>query len=653
MKDYSNMVLRYYIGLENHYDRFCHLVNFLTKTGIHRVILFTAPFAGESSFLPEEYYKKHSQMLKPYMEKLSKMGIEVGINSLYTVGHAYYADENEFGFKRAVTVNGEPSRGCACMRDENMLKYSKKLCQYYAQLKPSVIFLDDDIRAVSLGQLVCLCEKHIKLISKRVGRQLTREQIKSSIFSEEGEPDDIKTAYFEQISEDTEYVITQIAEEIHKISPDTEVGIMTICYPDVTLDRNLCDFFGKNYNKKITRIRPGMGFYREGEHKEMPLYFSSPAIQRNFINDEHVEIQPEIENDTYGFFYKSNSVTNMQIVWCLSNGFRNLQLNLFDFQDVYAGNYDEITSMIAENMPMYNKISEIIPINTKAEGINIFASEFSLKYNKLSFKPEWYNYLQIDGLPLGYDLETAKWLMLAGKDISALSDDDILKLLKKGAVLDLGAAEVLFCRGFGKQIGIKDIKPVTSEFAGEHFTNNALNGKYQNSYNSDYFCSSLIGNDLIKDISYFDGAQTLSEIVDHRKNYVCGGVTAFENEKGERFCIIPTDTNIFSQFTNINNRRTQQLINVFEWTGRAELPVYACNEKVCININDINGKRVITLFNLTTDEIEQPKIAYRILNKLKYINKQGRLIPLKYDENGRIVTIHKNIKAMGTLVIVD
>lgn len=120
MNDLANMVLRYYIGFEKTNERFDMLVNFLERTGIKRIILFSAPFAEGNSFFPEEYYQKHAQMLKPYIERLKKFGVEVGINMMYTMGHCFYADENESGFRRAITIDGESSRE-AHAREMNIL----------------------------------------------------------------------------------------------------------------------------------------------------------------------------------------------------------------------------------------------------------------------------------------------------------------------------------------------------------------------------------------------------------------------------------------------------------------------------------------------------------------------------------------------------
>ena len=90
-------------------------------------------------------------------------------------------------------------------------------------------------------------------------------------------------------------MISEIADTVHEISPATEIGVMTTSYPAVTLDRDLSTFFKSLYDtKKVTRIRTGMDYYREGDHGDIPMMFSMPLIQREFMGlDCKAEIQPE------------------------------------------------------------------------------------------------------------------------------------------------------------------------------------------------------------------------------------------------------------------------------------------------------------------------------------------------------------------------
>lgn len=655
--DQANMVVRYHLGLEDTEARFQKLVTFLTQSGIHRVIFFTVDFVETSSIVPLEYYKKHAQTLTPYMERLREMGVQVGINSLLTVGHCYYADEEEFGIRRAVTIDGEKSRGCVCMRDENLPAYLMQEYEYYAQLKPDYLFLDDDIRSVSLGQIVCLCDHHIQLISERVGRPLTREEIKEAILSDSFELSPIKKAYFDQAYADLDYLVSMITEKVRSISPETKLGLMTVSYPDVTLDRNLKEFYATHYDKGVTAIRAGMNFYREGDHKDMPLFFSMPAIERNLIDDDRVEIQPELENDTYGFFYKSNRITKMQILWCLSNGLRNMQLNLFDWAGTEYDNFQEITESFRDNCAFYNKVTSLIPEGHRTEGINILATPTALMHRRakdgtIMFEANWYRYLGVDGMPVGYVKDTP-WNLLVGDDIAALSNEEIDVLLKKGAVIDVRAAENLVYRGFGQRIGIESIGEMGPYYSGERFTMHPLNGKYKNAHNSHYFYSSLFDHQIVKHIQYLPGAEALSHITDHHERKLCNCVTVYENPQSERFCIIPLDSNLYTQFNQINNRRKFQLINVFGWIARKALPVCGCNERLCVNLNHFDSYNVITLFSLLSDDMLTPTIGYQVQGNLFYIDAEGQEQPLDYEIQDNRIILHKPMKALDVMVLVD
>ncbi len=655
----SNMVLRYFLGEEDVIKaRFDILVDFLKRSGIRRVILFSAPFAETSSILPEEYYKNHVELIRPYVEKLKSMGVETGINVLHTNGHCFYADEKEFGFKRAVTLDGEPSRGSVCMLDKAFLDYIKRVYKYYASLNPSVIFTDDDIRMISLGQFICLCPAHIKAISKRVGRNLDFQKIKRSILSDKFEDNEVRNAFFEQLQEDIEFMISQIADSVHEVSSKTEIGVMTTEYPSVTADRDLKKFFEKlKDDKKVTRIRTGMNYYREGDYHSIPGAFMQPVIQRDFIDDDSIEIQPEVENDTYSFYQKSNSITNLQLMWCLTNGFRNMQLNLFNF-DMPIFNYEEIADMFSENIDYYNKVCEIIPEGYRSSGIGIYAHPKALtkrraKGGNLFFYPSWYKWFSLLGMPISAKQKESDFNMLVGDDIYLASDLEIDSILKKGALIELRAAEALVERGYGKRIGISDIKKIGRIFSGERFTDDVINGEFKGCANSDYFYSTLIDDETAKEITYLDGARTLSFYINHRKERLCNGVTAYENENGERFIILPYVDTDFTYFTNVNHKRRRQLINGFEWIAGKKLPVCADNEKMWVNINCFEGKNVITLFNLASDDVKAPRLRYTPIGKLKYVDKTGKLLPLKSKISDGTVIIDKKIRSTGVLLIVD
>lgn len=659
--DKSRMVLRFFSGVENATERMAYLFDFLERTGIRRVLLFTGCFLEESTFLPLSYYEKHAAILASYMPRLREMGVEVGINVLNTVGHVYYANDGEFTFKRAVDIYGRPSNGSVCLLDEDVYGFIQQQYAYYAALKPAVIFFDDDVRNIKLDSFVCFCDEHIQQISQRVGKPLSREDIRSALLSDSFEVNPVKQAYMDCIRDDMRRLFDRVEQTVHRISPSTEIGMMTGVFPSMTFDRDLPSFFREFAPKGVDRIRTGMGFYREGEHKEIPLYFSSPMIQRNLIASPGVEIQPEVENDIYSLFYNSKAETHMQLTWCLSNGLRNMQMSIFDMADSVIPDFDVYTDLLAEKMPYYNALTELIPEGSRTAGVGMWKHSRSLLYRRTKsgqigeflYTNYWYQWLALDGMPIGYDWDTTPWLFLTGDDILGASPEEIDRFLQRGAVLEQRAAECLVHRGYGKRIGIASIRQADREFAGERFTDHPLNGSFGGVHNSCYFHSGLIAGREVAFIDYEPGAQPLSYIVDHHRQAVASGVTLYENPQGERFCILPMDAGLFQQFVQVNYKRKEQLVNVFGWVARRALPVVSQHANVVVNIHEFEDRNVLTLFNLTADPISPVKLTYALQGRMELLDAGGRLVPAAVTAEDGTTRVETELPPMGCLVLVD
>lgn len=314
--------------------------------------------------------------------------------------------------------------------------------------------------------------------------------------------------------------------------------------------------------------------------------------------------------------------------------------------------------MFGESIDYHNKIIELIPEDYRTSGIGIYAHPRALtkrraKGGRLFFDATWYKWFGLLGMPVSSKLRESDFVMLVGDDIYLASDSEIDSILKKGAVMDLRAAECLIERGYGKRIGISAINKIEKVFSGEWFTDDVINGEFRGVANSDYFYSTLIDKETAKEVTYLDGARILSYYINHRKEKVSDGVAAYENENGERFIILPYVDTVFTYFTNVNHKRRRQLINAFEWIAKKELPVACENEKMCVNINKFLNKNVITLFNLSSDDQKSVRLKYKPIGKLKVLTKKGKIkrVPSKY-ENG-ILTIKAFVHSADALVLID
>lgn len=661
MKDRSCMALRYYLPLESHRERFAYLKDFLQRTGIRRVMLFSNYFIETGSFTSVEYYREHAKMLSEYIPQLRGMGVGIEINMLYTVGHMYYPRDGEFDFDRCVEIDGNESESTACSLDDRLHAYIREIYTLYAQLKPDRIHIDDDLRSMKLAGPACFCDKHLKLLSEKVGRSVTREEVRQALCSDGFEKNELRIAALDMLQSDLVRVIRTVTETVHAVSPGTEIGVMTGGYPLVALDRDLHEFFRKVQGMGVSSVRLGMTYYRDSALRDVPYAFSNPMIQRSLIDNDAISLQPEIENDIYTFMNKSNATTDLQMVWCLSNGFKNMQLNLFSSVDTVLEDYDSIVGLFEKHMPLYNKISELIPEGKRTGGVAIPRSCKTLKVKRvkgglpdLMNRDAWYNWLLQTGFPIGYDWDAADHIVLEGDDVLAFSDEMIDCILKKGALLDARAAECLLYRGYGERIGIEKAEPLKREFFGEVFTDEAENGKYRGAHDSDYLVNVLVPPDAISEITYRPGARQLSYIIDRHKNKVAPGVTLYENKQGERFCIVPYGQCFWFDFTMITYKKREQLSGALEWiAGGKRLPVLALNALTAVNINESEDKNVITLFNCSYDKYSSQTLRYSVRGRLSVLTKTGKKVRVPYETQGENIVIRRKLSAADSMVLID
>jgi hypothetical protein len=353
-----------------------------------------------------------------------------------------------------------------------------------------------------------------------------------------------------------------------------------------------------------------------------------------------------------------------------------MQLNIFDMVDSQISDFDEITRLYAENMQYYNAIAALVPEGAKTSGAGIYLNPRSLLYrrvkdgncnniNELLYRNYWYQWMGLVGLPVGYNWEETPWVFLTGDDISGADSQTIESFLKKGAVIDLRAAECLMEMGYGNRIGIRRIERIGREFAGERFLDVEVNGRFKGFHNSYYFHSGLLDQEQVKNIEYKTGAVEVSKIINHHNEKVANGLTLYENGNGERFCTIPVDTGLFQQFINVNYKRKEQLINIFEWIAGKPLPVVSLHANVAVNINELPERNVITLFNLTADPIPQIRLKYgtrytsqgkiekSALSGMYCLNRAGNMERVDIQVDRDILLVYKSMDPFGCIVLID
>lgn len=78
-----------------------------------------------------------------------------------------------------VDVEGNEAALCVCPLCEKWQRHIAGLYARYAQLEPSILWVEDDLRLHNHAPLVwggCFCEEHMRIYSERAGKALTREE---------------------------------------------------------------------------------------------------------------------------------------------------------------------------------------------------------------------------------------------------------------------------------------------------------------------------------------------------------------------------------------------------------------------------------------------------------------------------------------------
>lgn len=162
----------------------------------------------------------------------------------------------------------------------------------------------------------------------------------------------------------------------------------------------------------------------------------------------------------------------------------------------------------------------------------------------------------------------------------------------------------------------------------------------------------LIGKERVRDIRYLPGAEPLSHIVDRTGKKIAAGAVAYENEKGERFLILPYDYNVFSPFTNVTPRRKEQLCRAFSWIAREPLPLVAESELTTVHLNEGEKENLIFLCNLSTDP-RRPAFRYHVRGALWQLDDKGTLCPAAYTEKDGAITLRRPLACGRYAVLVD
>ena len=205
------------------------------------------------------------------------------------------------------SIDGYKATGKYCWNDSKFRDYVVKSTKEYVSFKPSIVWIDDDIRTEFIfrgGKHLCFCDKCLKLFNEKYGYDFTRESIKDELLYNSP---DIRRKYTDFQVETLSEFIKVIAEAIHIASPDTVFALQNGGVTNLPIKtQELCLEEMKSQTGHDPGFRCGGGYYEDHN----PFNMLDKCIQINFCTSrlpDYVKMRScEIENLPYVTYGKSH-----------------------------------------------------------------------------------------------------------------------------------------------------------------------------------------------------------------------------------------------------------------------------------------------------------------------------------------------------------
>lgn len=464
-------------------------------------LLLKNPGCCDNVWLPTLYgypkLEKHRKMAdhwKVAAEKFRKNGISVSLQLSNSLGHGQYASSGDFSginfegspVQHMIGHNGIEAGYCFCPRGQFVRDYIKEEVSYYAEIKPDVVWVDDDIRMsnhlpVDFG---CFCDNCIRDFNKQFGSSFTRETLVKEILH--GEDLKWRENFITFLREGLYDLMYMIGDTIHKISPDTALGLQYCPHGAYTgygydyLFKAMMDSTGK-----IPLSRSGDGSYNDHD----PNTFINKALKINWMNSilpDYVKCKcPEIENLPHVMFGKSPAGTAFETSYYFANGNTDMSYSMMMAVNEPLDFYDSEFALFSKHRKYWDRLSDYNKVSHQS-GLQFFMSK-KMWQKKLDpdadmseFNNEHYEKSQSilrNAIPVAYDNDDTTLYLLHAEIAKMMSLDEAKYLLTKNVVCDGESIEILTNRGIDCGIKAHRVEFLDTFKIAEKFTDHPANTK--------------------------------------------------------------------------------------------------------------------------------------------------------------------------------
>lgn len=536
-------MLRYTIQPGHHEEeRLQSLAAFCRNAGIGDVMFLINGEELNQGHLTLEETKPWMALISRGKQLLEPLGVTTSINPWPTLHHGdrgrgLKATQN---FRLMTDPFGNRSQIAVCPLCPEWRRYITDIYAYYATLRPFSLWVEDDFRFHNHEPLTwggCFCDEHLRQFAARAGiASLDRATFVRELLAP-GAPHPFRSVWLDSCRETLVDLAREIGEAVHRVSPETRIGLMTSC-PDVHAaeGRDWHGLLAAFDGSQAPIVRPHLPAYSENTGFKYMWRFHAFSRTTVALLPESAETYPELENFPYSLFAKSTAFQKFQMETALLLGSRGITMNIFDMMGngVYPEEHE--SHWLMEEKPFLDAVVSLGLRCRDEKGVQVLIQEKS-SYTLHTARGEsmeelypretlWASLLSAFGIAnrfvTGQPCERSV-VALSGQTLRNMSDTAIRDLFASHFILLEGeAAHTLFRMGLGHLSGIEHAAWYRHE-NGYSAYEQIVDGHRDFGIAEGRMSSQLYPGNLMR-IRYNDSVQPISEIRNPEGERICTGM---------------------------------------------------------------------------------------------------------------------------------
>ena len=557
-----------------------------------------------------ERYEKKFEMIADLVPILKSHGYGVGIYfwSLWLtdmendelVGEVMLSSSGKPRIRQTALNSNEPQlSGFLCPASSKM-QTMLDIIEAAARSAPDLILLNDDLGyATYLGSIGCYCDRHMALMRRHLGRDISREELRDLVSS--GKRSEARDAWLALQGEVIESYACAVRRTIDAVDPTIRCGFCAVMSnwetDGISVERITKLLAGGT--KPILRTI-GAPYWARGKAWGNRLHHTVELTRMESAWIEDGEIELIAEGDVYPrprhavpAAFLENYDTALRASGCCDGIFKIMldYTSSLGYESGYLKRH-------VKNMGLYSEIERIFGDKSctgvrvyermnKAADADLTGIESPEQYAANLFFSHAARFLTDNSVPTVYTGGCG-----VGIAFGENARDLPREALDGGLILDVRAARILMEQGV--DVGLESI--------GERMLNNYL-----------YF-----PNENERTLTGYRGASTYeirprsgARVVTYsiNKSEKRPDAIEYENVDGQRFLVYAFDA-AFTDETRYRNYAVQrQLFASLEWLGGQKMPV-AClgNPDLYVICKENSDELAVGLWNMFEDEILEPEI---------------------------------------------